>query len=130
MAFSVMVRKWPSSTFLLFLFAYIQFVACQCANETTINGQSFPSLIDVTLEDLVGGLEQGLFSSVDLVNVRIGPSFPSIYGWTNTSFKAYVARIQEVNDTLHMVTELNPDAVSIAAELDAERASGQNRGSG
>ncbi|KAL9115364.1 MAG: hypothetical protein Q9227_000685 [Pyrenula ochraceoflavens] len=42
--------------------------------------------------------------------------------------KAYVARIEEVNGTLHMVTELNPDALSIAAELDAERANGTNRG--
>ncbi|KEF63097.1 uncharacterized protein A1O9_01073 [Exophiala aquamarina CBS 119918] len=30
----------------------------------------------------------------------------------------------EVNDTLHVVTQLNPDALSIAAELDAQRAQG------
>jgi len=42
--------------------------------------------------------------------------------------QAYIARIQEVNGTLNCVTEINPDAVSIAAELDAERANGTTRG--
>jgi len=42
--------------------------------------------------------------------------------------QAYVARIKEVNSTLNCVTEVNPDAVSIAAELDAERANGTTRG--
>jgi amidase len=40
----------------------------------------------------------------------------------------YVARIGEVNGTLHMVTELNPDALAIAEELDDERAQGKLRG--
>lgn len=39
-----------------------------------------------------------------------------------------MARINEVNGTLHCVTEINPDAISIAAELDAERANGTTRG--
>ncbi|KAF2231151.1 amidase signature enzyme [Viridothelium virens] len=73
--------------------------------QTTIKGQQFPSLINVTTEDLVSGLEQGLFTSVDLTT-------------------AYVQRIREVNDTLHMVTELNPDALAIAAQADARRANG------
>ncbi|KAF1349979.1 amidase [Delphinella strobiligena] len=72
---------------------------------TLIKGKQFPSLIDVTLEDLVDGLESGLFTSVDLVN-------------------AYQGRIMEVNSTLRMVTELNPEALSIAAGLDAMRANG------
>jgi len=72
---------------------------------TSIKGKDFPTLIDVTLEDLNTGLESGLFTSVDLV-------------------KAYTARILEVNSTLHMVTELNPDALSIAAQADAMRANG------
>lgn len=66
---------------------------------------SFPPLIEADLEDLVTGLENGLFTSVDLV-------------------KAYEARINEVNDTLHAVTELNPDAHSIAASMDAMRRNG------
>jgi hypothetical protein len=36
---------------------------------TAINGTSFPSLFDATLEDLIFGLEVKLFTSVDLVNV-------------------------------------------------------------
>jgi amidase len=61
--------------------------------------------LDATIEELAVGLEDGAFTSVDLV-------------------KAYIARIREVNDTLHAVTELNPDAISIAAGLDAARANG------
>ncbi|KAI1394742.1 amidase signature enzyme [Hypoxylon fuscum] len=74
-----------------------------------VKGKPFPSLIDVTIDDLSAGLESGLFTSVDLVN-------------------AYVARIMEVNDTLHAVAELNPDALAIAAELDTMRSKGQNLG--
>jgi len=62
-------------------------------------------LIDVDLDELNAGLAAGMFTSVDLVN-------------------AYIARIMEVNSTLHMVTELNPDALSIAAQADALRADG------
>jgi len=72
---------------------------------TSIKGTPFPSLIDVDLENLVAGLEQGLFTSADLV-------------------KAYTQRILEVNSTLHVVTELNPDAGAIAKEADALRANG------
>lgn len=72
---------------------------------TAIGGKPFPPLIEATLDDLVAGLESGLFTSVDLVH-------------------AYSARIQEVNGTLRMVTELNPDAVAIAQEADAQRKSG------
>lgn len=74
-----------------------------------VKGQEFPSLIDVTIDDLQDGLESGLFTSVDLVN-------------------AYIARIQMVNSTLNVVTELNPDALSIAAELDAARLNGTSLG--
>jgi amidase len=42
--------------------------------------------------------------------------------------QAYVGRIIEVNKTLHMVAEINPDAWSIAKELDEERACGKSRG--
>jgi len=45
--------------------------------------------------------------------------------WTYTNrCKTYLQRIREVNGTLHMVTETNPDALSIAADLDAQRAAG------
>jgi amidase len=39
-----------------------------------------------------------------------------------------VGRILQVNSTLHMVTEINPDAWTIAMQLDAERANGTLRG--
>ena len=42
--------------------------------------------------------------------------------------QAYIARILEVNDTVHAVVEINPDGLSIAAELDAERKNGTQRG--
>lgn len=76
---------------------------------TSIDGQPFPPLIDATLDDLFYGLNTGLFTSVDLVN-------------------AYTARILEANATLRMVTEINPDALRIAATLDAERAANISRG--
>jgi amidase len=72
---------------------------------TSINHTSFPLLLEVTLDDLVDGLETNLFTSVDLV-------------------KAYTARILEVNSTLHMVTELNPDAIAIATHADELRKNG------
>ncbi|PHH91318.1 hypothetical protein CDD83_966 [Cordyceps sp. RAO-2017] len=68
-----------------------------------------PPLLDASSDELLSGLEAGSFSSVDLVN-------------------AYRARIDGVNATLRAVMELNPDAVSIAAELDSERARGKRRG--
>lgn len=78
-------------------------------NATTVKGQPFPRLIDATIEDLAKGMEQGLFTSVDLT-------------------KAYIARINEVNKDFRAVTEINPDALQIAAALDKERAEGKVRG--
>lgn len=66
----------------------------------------FPPLIDAALTDLSSGLESGAFTSVDLV-------------------KAYIARIKETNDALHAVTEINPDALDIAASLDVARRDGR-----
>ncbi|KAK4442395.1 amidase signature domain-containing protein [Podospora aff. communis PSN243] len=79
------------------------------ASCTTTKTKSLPSLFDATIDDLERGLSQGLFTSVDLVN-------------------AYEARIAQVNPILRAVNELNPDALDIAAELDALRASGTTLG--
>lgn len=87
----------------------VQWTFASNVSGTDIDGHSFPPLIDATLEDLVNGLNAGLFTSVDLVN-------------------AYTARILEVNSTLRMVKEINPEALSIAATLDAERAANISRG--
>ncbi|KAF2998479.1 hypothetical protein E8E13_002817 [Curvularia kusanoi] len=70
---------------------------------------AFPSLLDATADELISGLEAGDFTSLDLV-------------------QAYVGRILQVNSTLHMVTEINPDAWTIAKELDEERSCGKIRG--
>ncbi|RCI12040.1 hypothetical protein L249_0530 [Ophiocordyceps polyrhachis-furcata BCC 54312] len=69
----------------------------------------FPPLLDSTLDDLQAGLEAGHFTSVDLV-------------------RAYVARIEQVNDQLRAVLEINPEAEAIAKVLDLERRNGQRRG--
>ncbi|KAI9781341.1 MAG: hypothetical protein M1816_002409 [Peltula sp. TS41687] len=95
------------STFVGIFLCY--YVGSLKADRLLVKGKSFPSLIDATVEDLVAGLESGLFTSVDLVN-------------------AYLRRIQEVNGTLNVVTEVNPDATAIAAQLDAERSNGTVRG--
>ncbi|KAI9848926.1 MAG: hypothetical protein M1838_000337 [Thelocarpon superellum] len=76
---------------------------------STFGPFSFPSLINVTVDELALGLDLGLFTSVDLV-------------------KTYLARIDEVNGQLNAVTEINPDAISIAENLDNERKRGITRG--
>ncbi|MCJ1311116.1 hypothetical protein MMC25_004786 [Agyrium rufum] len=104
----IALRSSMLSALVVFLTTCIAFTSAQCSS-STVKGQPFPSLIDVTTEDLATGLESGLFTSVDLVT-------------------AYIDRIKQVNSTLHMVTEINPDAMTIARQLDAERKNGTTRG--
>ncbi|KAH7333511.1 glutamyl-tRNA amidotransferase subunit A [Rhexocercosporidium sp. MPI-PUGE-AT-0058] len=73
------------------------------------NSADYPSLLDASIESLSSGLARRKFTSVDLV-------------------KAYLARIAEVQEDFHAVTEVNPDALLIAADLDAERLDGSIRG--
>ncbi|RDW67052.1 hypothetical protein BP5796_09801 [Coleophoma crateriformis] len=70
---------------------------------------AIPSLIDIALEDIIAALDAKSFTSVDLV-------------------AAYIARISEVNDEFHAVIEINPDAKSIARQLDEERSRNISRG--
>ena len=84
----------------------ISFAQFQCPNQTK---SKYPLLIDATTEELATGLEAGSITSVDLVT-------------------AYIDRILEVNSTLNVVQELNPDALRIAFELDLERQFGIVRG--
>ena len=42
--------------------------------------------------------------------------------------QAHIQRTEEVNGILHAVSEINPDALTLARELDAERAAGSVRG--
>ncbi|KAF2713982.1 amidase signature enzyme [Pleomassaria siparia CBS 279.74] len=73
------------------------------------SNSKLPLLMEATMEELAAGLQAKLFTSVDLVN-------------------AYIDRILKMNTTLHMVVELNPDALAIAAKLDKERTCGKVRG--
>ncbi|KAH7334049.1 amidase signature enzyme [Rhizoctonia solani] len=67
--------------------------------------RKYPDLYEASIQDLQNGLENGEFNSVDLV-------------------KAYFARIDEVNwkgPQLRAIIETNPQALTQAAALDAER---------
>ncbi|EHL03468.1 putative amidase [Glarea lozoyensis 74030] len=77
---------------------------------------SYPDLLDASAEELVEGLERRRWNSVDLTKLLI-------------DYEAYILRIKEVNPTLNVVNDINPIALSIAADLDAERASGKVRSS-
>lgn len=70
-----------------------------------------------------------MFSSVDLVKVS-AQDRPFAYHprYAIKYAQAYLARIKEVNPILNVMTELNPDALSIAAKFDAERKNGTTRG--
>ncbi|KAL8389083.1 hypothetical protein RB595_008801 [Gaeumannomyces hyphopodioides] len=99
----------PNLSSLLLLATWFCAVLAALQPNVTVKGKPFPRLIDATLDDLARGLEEGLFTSVDLV-------------------MAYTGRIDEANARFRAVTEVNPDAVAIAAALDAERAAGATRG--
>ncbi|KAI3393604.1 hypothetical protein diail_3908 [Diaporthe ilicicola] len=92
---------------ILYLLAATVLAALQQPLSFTPDGATFklPPLLDATLTDLSDGLESNAYTSVDLV-------------------EAYIARIKETNDLLHAVTEINPDALSIAASLDTARQDG------
>ncbi|KAI1265867.1 amidase signature domain-containing protein [Xylariaceae sp. FL1019] len=68
-----------------------------------------PSLLDISISEITHLLNEGSITSRTLVDL-------------------YVRRTKEVNEALHAVIELNPDASAIAAKLDEERAQGHVRG--
>lgn len=70
---------------------------------------TFPTLYNITLDELILGLDQNKFTSVDLA-------------------EAYIARTQEVQNDFRAVLEVNPDAVDIATVLDEERRAKGRRG--
>lgn len=72
------------------------------------NGE-FPKLINATIEELSAGMNAKNFTSLQLV-------------------RAYKRRIAEVNHDFNVVLEVNPDAESIARELDKERVEKGARG--
>ncbi|KAF3915143.1 hypothetical protein ABW20_dc0102988 [Dactylellina cionopaga] len=74
-----------------------------------ISPSQIPDLIDITIDEITSLLQDNCFTSYQLT-------------------QAYISRINEVNDKLHPVEEINPDALEIAKSLDAERKSGKVRG--
>ncbi|MBL8151126.1 MAG: amidase, partial [Blastocatellia bacterium] len=66
-------------------------------------------LEEVTIPQLQQEMRMGKYSARSLVEL-------------------YVGRIKELDQQLHSVIELNPDAVAIAESLDAERQAGKVRG--
>ena len=68
-----------------------------------------PPLDEAGIDELRVLQAESVVSSVDLV-------------------QTYIRRIEEVNERLHSVSEINPDALLIAQRLDAERAAGRVRG--
>jgi amidase len=83
----------------------------------------YPDLLEVGAEELIAGLESGAWTSVDLTKVCCHNLSRAPY----SRIQAYILRIKETNSVLHAITEINPDALSIAAALDAERANGTIR---
>lgn len=89
---------------------WIQFVAAlPLISGVFAASSSYPDLFNVTIEEILAGFSNASFSSVDLT-------------------KAYIARINETNNILHAVIEINPDALSIAADMDAMRLNGSSLG--
>ncbi|KAG9229299.1 amidase signature domain-containing protein [Amylocarpus encephaloides] len=68
-----------------------------------------PSLSNFSIRDLLAGLQEQSFTSVDLV-------------------QAYLIRIEQVNGTVKAINAITPDVLQTARELDLERASGTLRG--
>lgn len=67
------------------------------------------SMLNLTLADIAVGLDDGHFTSVDLV-------------------RSYLARINEVDGIFKSVIEINPDAIAFASQLDEERKVSGRRG--
>ncbi|KAI1733406.1 amidase signature enzyme [Xylaria scruposa] len=68
-----------------------------------------PSLLDISISEITQLLNEGKITSRTLVDL-------------------YTQRTKEVNEELHAVIELDPDASAIAVKLDEERAQGHVRG--
>lgn len=69
--------------------------------EANIGEGALPSLLNITLDEIVSGLDAHHFTSVDLTN-------------------ACIARVKEVDDVFRAVLEINKDAIPIAQALDEE----------
>ncbi|BCR99408.1 uncharacterized protein AKAW2_41091S [Aspergillus luchuensis] len=95
-------RYWVFATLFMLHCLMLADAASHGAKECRI-----PRLVEATAEQLQEGLKKGCFDSVDL---------------------AYTARINEIDVHFGTILELNPDALSIAKQLDHERNQGHIRG--
>jgi amidase len=86
------------------------------------------SLLDITIDEVISLFEAGSLTSVELVTV----TSCTIACYSSVALthicQAHLDRIAEVNHVLRAVSEVNPDALSIAKALDHERAYGHVRG--
>jgi amidase len=81
-----------------------------------------PDLYEASIAELLHGLENGHFSSVDLVKVKFHRL--TLQKAVLTSYQAYLARIEEVNlkgPELRAVLEINPQALALATTSDEVR---------
>jgi len=67
----------------------------------------YPDLLTASLDEIFTGLNEGLFTAVELT-------------------AAYIARIQETQPILRAIIEVNPHALEEAAAADAARKTGSN----
>jgi len=73
----------------------------QLLQPATSTSSAMPSLLDITLADIAAGLDSDKFTVLDLV-------------------RAYLKRIDEVDDHFRSILETNSDAEAIAQSLDDE----------
>ena len=81
----------------------------QRPNSWTPSRANLPTILELSIEELQSLQAKGVVSSVDLVGTLI-------------------QRIDEVNQYVSALSEINPDALSIAQSLDEERKAGRLRG--
>lgn len=81
------------------------FVAALWALAAGSSARHVPDLLDFSLTEIQLALSNGSLTSVELTT-------------------AYLARIAEVNDLLHPVIQINPDALDVARRADELRANG------
>ncbi|KAK5697636.1 hypothetical protein LTR17_023951 [Elasticomyces elasticus] len=84
------------------LISFFLITATAASSPSQFPFQPLPDLFDLTVDDIITGFSTQQFTSVDLV-------------------RAYIARTAEVQQALHPIIEINPDALSIAQALDDER---------
>ncbi|KAK5698377.1 hypothetical protein LTR17_023712 [Elasticomyces elasticus] len=89
----------PLSTILI---SFFPIIATLAFSPSQFPFQPLPDLFDLTVDDIITGFSNQQFTSVDLV-------------------RACIDRTAEVQQALHPIIEINPDALSIAQALDDER---------